>query len=272
MARIRALGLDPADVTDIVLTHLDLDHAGGLADFPQARVHVYDAELDGGARPADVHEKGRYVEAQWAHGPQWVRHQAAGDEWLGFSAVTALGDDVVLVPLHGHSRGHMTASPYAGPTVAGCCTPATPTSTPARRPRRRTCPPTLRAFQTIAAQDNEQRHANQDRLRELHAAHSDELTVFCAHDAERVRGTDRSGPLVGADRERQLLLQRQLGRDHRVADVPADPPAERVGRRPLVAQPELGIGLGQRLAAAASGRRRPTARARAAPSPARHRR
>ena len=31
-SRIRELGLDPADVTDIVLTHLDLDHAGGIAD------------------------------------------------------------------------------------------------------------------------------------------------------------------------------------------------------------------------------------------------
>jgi len=32
--QIRALGYDPRDVQDIVLTHLDLDHAGGLADFP----------------------------------------------------------------------------------------------------------------------------------------------------------------------------------------------------------------------------------------------
>ena len=35
--QVRALGHDPADVRDVVLTHLDLDHAGGLGDFPGAR-------------------------------------------------------------------------------------------------------------------------------------------------------------------------------------------------------------------------------------------
>src|ERR1700691_2682614 len=29
VSQVRALGFDPADVRDIVLTHLDVDHAGG---------------------------------------------------------------------------------------------------------------------------------------------------------------------------------------------------------------------------------------------------
>ena len=41
------LGHAPSDVTDVVLTHLDLDHAGGLPDFRRARVHVDRAELEG---------------------------------------------------------------------------------------------------------------------------------------------------------------------------------------------------------------------------------
>jgi Metallo-beta-lactamase superfamily len=32
------------DVRHVVLTHLDLDHARGLADFPHAQVHMHDAE------------------------------------------------------------------------------------------------------------------------------------------------------------------------------------------------------------------------------------
>jgi glyoxylase-like metal-dependent hydrolase (beta-lactamase superfamily II) len=44
VAQVRALGHDPADVTDIVLTHMDFDHVGGLGDFPQATVHVYAAD------------------------------------------------------------------------------------------------------------------------------------------------------------------------------------------------------------------------------------
>ena len=34
--RIRGLGFDPTDVRHIACTHLDLDHAGGLPDFPDA--------------------------------------------------------------------------------------------------------------------------------------------------------------------------------------------------------------------------------------------
>src|SRR5581483_4659639 len=36
--QIIALGLDPADVRDVVLTHADLDHAGGVPDFPDADI------------------------------------------------------------------------------------------------------------------------------------------------------------------------------------------------------------------------------------------
>src|ERR1051326_5713955 len=43
--QIERLGYDPADVTDIVLTHGDPDHAGGLSDFPNARVHIAAEEL-----------------------------------------------------------------------------------------------------------------------------------------------------------------------------------------------------------------------------------
>lgn len=38
-------GIDPLAVTDVVLTHLHYDHAGGMKYFPNARFHVQDAEL-----------------------------------------------------------------------------------------------------------------------------------------------------------------------------------------------------------------------------------
>ncbi|WP_051484150.1 MBL fold metallo-hydrolase [Rhizobium sp. CF080] len=38
--QIQSLGYPARDVRHIVLTHLDFDHAGGIADFPRARIHV----------------------------------------------------------------------------------------------------------------------------------------------------------------------------------------------------------------------------------------
>ncbi|MET7773430.1 N-acyl homoserine lactonase family protein [Nocardia sp. NPDC005366] len=42
---VRTLGIDPGAVGDVVLTHLHYDHAGGLDDFPAARVWLQEREL-----------------------------------------------------------------------------------------------------------------------------------------------------------------------------------------------------------------------------------
>jgi len=52
--RLRALGLPPAEVRWLVLTHLHTDHAGGLAHFPTAEILVTRTEYTaaaGGRRP-----------------------------------------------------------------------------------------------------------------------------------------------------------------------------------------------------------------------------
>ncbi|WP_435769680.1 MBL fold metallo-hydrolase [Nocardioides sp. SYSU DS0651] len=180
IAQLCALGYDAADVTDIALTHLDLDHAGGLADFPRARVHVHAAEL-AAARKPPLRERARYVSAQWAHGPRWVEHAETTEEWFGFPSVTILGDDVVLIPLPGHTRGHTGVAVrradghwllHAGDAFFSGGELEDP-------PR---CPRSLRVFQAAVAVDNGRRLANRERLQELARTRSSEVTVFCAHD------------------------------------------------------------------------------------------
>lgn len=42
---LAALGLDPAAVEDVVITHMHYDHAGNHGLFPRARHHLQDAEM-----------------------------------------------------------------------------------------------------------------------------------------------------------------------------------------------------------------------------------
>jgi glyoxylase-like metal-dependent hydrolase (beta-lactamase superfamily II) len=42
---LQALGVDPKQVTDVILTHLHYDHVGGFASFPAARFHLQDVEM-----------------------------------------------------------------------------------------------------------------------------------------------------------------------------------------------------------------------------------
>ena len=102
--QIERMGFRTADVADVVLTHGDPDHTGGLADFPQAEVHIAEEEharvLGGNAR---------YLPAHFAHGPRWKTYPPSTRPWFGLEArPVAFGSafEVLLIPLFGHTLGH----------------------------------------------------------------------------------------------------------------------------------------------------------------------
>lgn len=184
IAQVRALGYEAGDVKDIVLTHLDLDHAGGIGDFPEARVHVFTDELAAATQRATLKEKARYLTGQWAHRPHWAEHRVEGEEWLGFSSVRTVGEDVLLVPLAGHTRGHcgVAVRRPAGSASEWLLHAGDAYFFAGEKERPPTCPSGLAVFQGVVEQDRTARLANQDRIRSLHAEHP-EVTVFSAHDA-----------------------------------------------------------------------------------------
>lgn len=181
-AQVTVLGFQPQDVRHIVVTHLDLDHAGGLSDFPAATVHVHQRELDAAQAPEDGRARMRYRAAQWAHGPKWQPYTERGETWRGVPAVRQLDGvsaDLALLPMHGHTRGHSAVLIGAGERwllhagdayfhrSAVSAAPAVPAA--------------LRFFEARMRVDREAWQSSVASLQKLRAAHAD-LTIFCAHD------------------------------------------------------------------------------------------
>jgi len=194
--QIEALGHDPADVRHIVTTHLDLDHAGGIGDFPDAQIHVFAAEL-AAARSPSLAERTRYISEQWGEQPIWVQHGAGGDSWFGFESIRLLPSvdaEIAMIPLPGHTAGHCGVAINTSDGWLLHCGDAFFHHGEIETPRR--CPPGLRLFQNINQHDGEARHRNQERLWELQRDHGDEVTLICSHDPQMLHAAQREAATV----------------------------------------------------------------------------
>ena len=90
LRQVADLGYRPSDVRHIVPTHLGLDHAGGISDFPGAAVHIYGDELRAASSRSSLIERSRYRAIQISAVKKWaVVEEEEGKSWFGFSAVRA---------------------------------------------------------------------------------------------------------------------------------------------------------------------------------------
>ncbi|GAB2988778.1 MBL fold metallo-hydrolase [Saccharothrix stipae] len=186
LRQVEALGFAASDVRDVVLTHLDLDHGGGLRDFPRARVHLSAEELAAATRPGKSgNDRVRYPDAQWSHGPQWVPHEATGESWFGFDGVREVRPDVLLVPLFGHTHGHSGVAVRTGDRWLLHAGDSYFFHGEVESPPH--CPPALAYMQKRMEVVPRLRLANQERLRELVRDHGGSVDVFNAHDVTHLR-------------------------------------------------------------------------------------
>lgn len=183
IAQVEALGYEADDVTHVVVTHLDLDHAGGLVDFPGARVHLHSREHAAAMARSTFKERERYLPAHWAHGPRWEVYTEDGDTWRGLPAITrlrGLDADVGLVPMHGHSRGHSAVIVDAGD---GWLVHAGDAYFHRNSVEGGRVPVGFSAFERATQMDAIARRTSVAALRQLRTSY-DDVQLFCAHDPE----------------------------------------------------------------------------------------
>ena len=179
--QIKQLGYSPADVTDILPTHLDLDHIGGAPDFPNATIHVYNKELDYALKPK-LQDRLRFRKAQLQDVAKWQSHREVNAEWFGLDAIDLteqLGFEAKIVPLIGHTRGHVGIAVKSENKWLLHCGDAY--FHPSQITQNPQIPIGLAIFEKQVQTDQAQRIATQDKLRALNLAHP-EIAMFCAHD------------------------------------------------------------------------------------------
>ncbi len=197
LRQIEGLGFTAADVRHVVVTHLDTDHAGGLADFPEAEVHLLADEHAAAMARATMRDRERYNPRHWEHGPRWRLHRSRGERWFGFEAVRdvpGLPPEILLVPLPGHTLGHTGVAIDTGARWLLHCGDAYMHHDEILR--KNGGPLALRAFEHAEAVDAARRRANLARLHDLVAGVGDGMAVFCAHDPddlERMRSRPEAG-------------------------------------------------------------------------------
>jgi N-acyl homoserine lactone hydrolase len=93
-AQLALLGIAVADVTELVLTHGDIDHVGGIGSVPDATIVLSRAERDAG--PPRYHGTTRPL--AW---PAHARYRLVGGD-------EELVRGVTLLATPGHSPGHLS--------------------------------------------------------------------------------------------------------------------------------------------------------------------
>lgn len=179
--QIEQLGFQASDVQHIVLSHLDFDHAGGVSDFPQATVHVMADEYYI-AQQQTWKNHLRYRPAQFKQHQHWnLVSSRNGEAWFNLENVQGLAefaDDILLIPLAGHTLGHMGVAVRQATGWMLYCGDAYMSQQELDTAYHN---PALALTGRIFAQNNRLRLDNLARLQQLSAQHSG-VALICAHD------------------------------------------------------------------------------------------
>ena len=98
VSRLASLGLGPTDIRHVVVSHLHMDHAGGMQFFPESTIHVQTTEMRHGMYPDHISAAG-FVRTDFDRS-ELTYELAEGD----FEVVPGVW--AIFTP--GHSPGHQS--------------------------------------------------------------------------------------------------------------------------------------------------------------------
>ncbi len=173
--QIEHLGCPATQVEHIICSHLDPDHIGGIADFPQAKVHVSTEEYNSfqSGNP-------RYLSQQLSHAPEIELYEVNDSEWLGLPARKVnvpFDTDIYLIPLFGHTLGHCGIAIRTGDSwifYVGDAYYLRAELTDRNHP--------VDELASLRADNNEQRLVSLDIVRKVIQDHSHTIDYFGYHD------------------------------------------------------------------------------------------
>lgn len=184
--QVEKLGYSRKDVKHIIMTHLHNDHAGGLRDFPEAKVHVHKLEYEAIQSPKGFKER-FYEPAHWAHGPKWeVYGEEEQEDWYGFPNLrvqAGISTDVRLIPLHGHTRGHCGVAIEAQNVWLLHCGDATYPFYHKNEPAAPIKPLPFYIMSPPKWLEKNLIGEHTPRLKELYEKHGDEIQFICSNDS-----------------------------------------------------------------------------------------
>jgi glyoxylase-like metal-dependent hydrolase (beta-lactamase superfamily II) len=110
-ASFKAAGIKPTDITDVFLTHIHPDHAGGLMIgdhkvFPNAVVHVEKADLDYWLDPSAATSAPELIKPFFAQAELKLRPYLRDGQVQPFHGATEFFSGFRATPAPGHTPGH----------------------------------------------------------------------------------------------------------------------------------------------------------------------
>jgi glyoxylase-like metal-dependent hydrolase (beta-lactamase superfamily II) len=183
--QVEARGYDPEDVKHIFLTHMHLDHAGGLPDFPESTVHLLADELEACLHPRTLMERFAYRPEHWKHGPKWQPHLPQGDHWFGMECAppVRIGEaEFVMIPFTGHTRGHCGVALRMGDRWLLHCGDAYGYH-PQVDPVQPYVHPSGRLMEWVVTTAFKMPKRHWFHIRQLLQVNGDKIQPFCSHDA-----------------------------------------------------------------------------------------